>query len=181
MIKDSSDLRARIVQEVEHHLTPQDVAAAVLRGLSAKEVALVAQVALVGYVRGVMNEPLRNASRQPQPERVNNSAATGKTKGSVKTYGGSGGKRFASPALAARHEWYERQLDVPLYVDGARKRFGDFTVADLGWLVRYREDQAQQHHTQAKKYQRIAELLEAEGATTVRDLDPALVEPLLNG
>lgn len=179
MIKDSSDLRARIVQEVEHHLTPQDVAAAVLSGLSAEETAVVARIALVGYVRSVMIEPLRNASRQPQPERVNNSAAAGGA--GVKTYPGSGGRRFASPALAARHAWYQRQLDVPLYVDGVRKRFGDFTVADLGWLVRYREDQAQQHHAQAKKYQRVAELLEAEGAAIVRELDPALVEPLLGG
>lgn len=177
MITNTSELRARIMQESEHHLTPQDVAQAVLAGLSAKELRVIAEAALPGYAQRVMTEPLRAVTKAPQAERVNNKPAA--RNGQVKTYAAANGKRFPSPALAARYDWYERQLSVSLMVDGERKRFGDLGVADLGWLVRYREQQAEELHAKAKRFQKIAELLESEGATTVRDLDPALVEPLL--
>lgn len=177
MITNTSELRARIMRESEHHLTPQDVAAAVLDGLSAEELRVVAEAALPGYAQRVMTEPLRAVSRTPQAERVANKPVT--RRGKVKTYVSADGRKFPSPMLAARHDWYEKQLNVALMVNGERKRFGDLGVADLGWLVRYREQQAEELHAKAKRFQRIAELMEAEGATTVRDLPPELVEPLL--
>jgi hypothetical protein len=177
MIEDSAGLRARIFQEVEHHLTPQAISDVILDDVSDAELALIARLAFPGYVREVITGPLRRQA--PRDDQVRNEPT--KSTGKVKTYASADGRKFASPQLAARHDWYERQMNVPLKVDGNRKRFGDFTLDDLGWLVRYRERQADELHGQAKKYQRIAELLKTEGAATVRDLDPALVEPLLNG
>lgn len=81
----------------------------------------------------------------------------------------------ASAKVAGVRDWWAQFLAARIVVDGTWKAVGDLDGGDLAAVVASRREQASKLHTQADRYEMLADLLVSHGVSTVRDLPSDVV------
>lgn len=81
----------------------------------------------------------------------------------------------ASAKVAGVRDWWTKFLEARISVGEQWKSVGDLTAEDLSTVVAERRDQAARIHTQADRYEALAELLTRHRVSCVRELPSDVV------
>lgn len=153
LMTDMTDLNLRhLVQEVTASATSvewADIAADVLNRID--------------------NDDLRAALAQALPAYIRYTAVSARAPGRVTPPSTVPGLPGSWKVQGIREGWQRRKEEIYATAEG-HKRLGDFTYADLLYQSGICSRQAKQKLSKAKGWRDLADLMEAEGVATVRDL-----------
>ncbi|ATW60828.1 hypothetical protein SEA_BENTHERDUNTHAT_58 [Gordonia phage BENtherdunthat] len=147
--------RIRSVLAESEAADPAVVAEEVLAGASAAERKAWLSQILPRFVADVMRSERNTA--------LNHSARPGRRMPS------------ASAKVAGVRDWWTKFLEARISVGEDWKSVGDLTAEDLSTVVAERRDQAARIHTQADRYEALAELLARHKVSRVRELPSDVV------
>jgi hypothetical protein len=167
-IASSSALRLRIQSLLEVVEDPKEIAQLLIQGADMNELMVIALATLPPYIKGIQGEVLRAAP--PMETRGTSSVMDGQ------------GRTFASSRLQHRFNWYERQLNTPVSLDGSRrnrKAMRLLTAFDLDQLIEYRSRIVEQHIDKIRKFREIQNLLVEKNKAVLGELSPEDLMPLL--
>jgi hypothetical protein len=148
----------------------RQVAQKVLADLSVAELRDVLGVLLPGHVASVMTSAHRAPRRGPDQAR------RGRTPGIFET---RDGRKFASARQRDLADWEALTGASLAAPGGGRKHFGDFTAAEVQWLVGQRDAQAEALRRRADQYRRVAVAMKDGGVDLVKDLKPEVLVTIM--
>lgn len=167
-IASSSALRLRIQSLLEEVEDSKEIAQLLIQGADVSELMVIALATLPPYIKGIQGEVLRAAP--PMEMRGTPSVVDGQ------------GRAFVSSRLQHRFNWYERQLNAPVSLDGShrnRKAMKQLTASDLDQLIEYRSRIVEQHIDKIRKFKDIRNLLVEKNKAVLGELSPEDLMPLL--
>lgn len=154
-----SNLLYTIVNEVLETTSesdPRSIAAEVLASIPDEGWREVVSPALVSYVSSLVTRSRQGVPTQPNRPKVVRSAKV----------------------AGIRDDW-QRFLGERVQVEGTWKRVAECTVSDVQVLARERRDVAARNVAHAKRFEKLAKDMQAQGALTVADFKPGANTGLL--